>query len=80
MSRFHTRARHPVGRPRVKVNLDEMKGLRAKGMSWRRIGQSLDIGASTAFHLLRDGTTPRGRHRPVQKPPTDDFTEQPEAT
>ncbi len=74
MSRFGTRAsKHPGGRPPVNVNLKELNRLRTKGMSWRHIGQTLRIGASTALYLWRDGTTPRGPNKPVQKPRGDDF-------
>ena len=65
-------ARRPGGRPRVRVCLEDLKRLRAEGMSWRRIGETLGIGASTAFHLWRDGTTPRTREKPVQKLRGDD--------
>ncbi len=65
-------ASNPGGRPRVRVNLEELNRLRAQGMSWRRIGGTLNIGASTAFHLWRDGTTPRTPEKPVQKPRGDD--------
>ncbi len=60
------------GRPRVRVSLEKLNHLRTQGMSWRRIGETLGIGASTAFHLWRDGTTPRTREKPVQKPRGDD--------
>ncbi len=74
MSRFSTQAsRHLGGRPCVKVSLEELKRLRGRGMSWRRIGRTLGIGTSTAFYLCRDGTTPRGPNKPVQKPASDDF-------
>ncbi len=72
--------RHPGGRPPVKVDRKELKRLRTKGMSWRHIGQTLRIGASTALYLWRDGTTPRGPNKPVQKPASDDFAGQPEAS
>jgi len=64
--------KHPGGRPRVKVAVEEVRGLRAEGFSWRRIGRILGIGASTAFHLWQDGTTPRPSEKPVQKPRGDD--------
>ncbi len=41
------------GRPQVKVDLEELKRLRVQGMSWRKIGRTLDIGASTALNLWR---------------------------
>jgi len=62
----------PGGRPRVKVSLAELNRLRAQGVSWRRIGQRLGIGASTAFHLWQDGITPKAREKPVQKLRGDD--------
>ncbi len=65
-------ARGKGGRPRLAVSRDELMRLRAKGMSWRRIGKALGIGASTAFHLWWDGTTPRTSEKPVQKPRGDD--------
>ncbi len=62
----------PGGRPRVKVSLEDLKRLHGQGMSWRKIGKALGIGASTAFHLWQDGTTPRPSEKPVQKPRGDD--------
>ena len=62
----------PGGRPRLAVSRDELMRLRAQRMSWRRIGQHLGIGASTAFHLWQDGITPKAREKPVQKPRGDD--------
>ncbi len=56
-----------VGRPPTKVSLDDLTRLRAAGMSWRRIGHTLGIAPSTAFHLWRDGTTPRNGRKGVQK-------------
>ena len=56
-----------VGRPRLNVNLDELKAMRARGMSFRRIARTLGIAPSTAFHLWRDGTTPRNGRKAVQK-------------
>ena len=68
--------RHPGGRPRVKVDPEEVKRLRAKGMSWRRIGQTLGIGASTALALFRDAELRPGAEaggRGVQKLLRDDL-------
>lgn len=65
--------RRPGGRPRVKVDPEEVRRLRDQDISWRRIGRVLGIGASTALYLLRDGTTPRTRKKPVQKPPSNDL-------
>ncbi len=56
-----------VGRPRLTVDLDEMMMLRQTGMSFRRIARTLGIAPSTAFHLWRDGTTPRNGRKGVQK-------------
>ncbi len=61
-----------VGRPPTKVSLDDLTRLRAAGMSWRRIGHTLGIAPSTAFHLWRDGTTPRNGKKGVQKFPGGD--------
>lgn len=41
-----------VGRPRVDVDVDKMLALRASGMSVRRIGKELKVGASTVHRLL----------------------------
>ncbi len=61
-----------VGRPRLTVDLDEMMMLRQTGMSFRRIARTLGIAPSTAFHLWRDGTTPRNGKKGVQKFPGGD--------
>ncbi len=61
-----------VGRPRLTVDLDEMMMLRQKGLSFRRIARILGIAPSTAFHLWRDGTTPKLGRKGVQKFPGGD--------
>ncbi len=61
-----------VGRPRLNVDLDELTALRQKGLSFRRIARILGIAPSTAFHLWRDGTTPRNGKKGVQKFPGGD--------
>ncbi len=81
MSYFGTAANDKKGGRRpLNVCLEELKRLRAQGISFRMIGQALGIGTSTAFYLWRDGTTPRGTNKPVQKPASDDFAGQPEAS
>ncbi len=60
------------GRPRTNVSLDDLMRLRAAGMSWRRIARTLGIAPSTAFHLWRDGTTPKMGSKGVQKFPGGD--------
>jgi len=69
-------ARDRGGRPRVKVSREELKYLRAQRMSWRRIGETLGIGASTALYLWRDGTTPKSGKDGVQKPRKHDIVGQ----
>ncbi len=56
-----------VGRPRLTVDLGELKAMRARNMSFRRIARTLGIAPSTAFHLWRDGMTPRKGRKGVQK-------------
>ncbi len=58
-----------VGRPRLNVDLDELRTLRNRGLSFRRIARDLGIAPSTAFHLWRDGTTPTNGRKGVQKFP-----------
>ena len=41
-----------VGRPRLRVDADELRGLRAEGMSVRRIAEKLDIAVSTVQRRL----------------------------
>ncbi len=41
--------------------------MRARGLSFRQIARILGIAPSTAFHLWRDGTTPRNGKKGVQK-------------
>ncbi len=65
----------PGGRPRVRVSLDELNRLRAQGMSWRRVGKALGIGASTALVVWRDAASSREGRKCVQKPPGRDFGE-----
>ncbi len=60
------------GRPRAKVDLDELRTLRNRGLSFRRIARILGIAPSTAFHLWRDGTTPKMGRKGVQKFPGGD--------
>ncbi len=66
--------KRPGGRPRVNVDREEIRHLRAQDMKWREIGNVLGIGASTAFYLWRDGMTPRTRLKPVQKPRDEDLS------
>ncbi len=61
-----------VGRPRLTVDLGELKALRNRGLSFRRIARALGIAPSTAFHLWRDGTTPGNGRKGVQKFPGGD--------
>lgn len=65
------------GRPRAKVDLDELRRLRQRGLSFRRIARALGIAPSTAFHLWRDGTTPRNDRKGVQKFPRGDYSRSP---
>jgi len=60
------------GRPRLNVDFDELKAMRARGLSFRRIARILGIASSTAFHLWRDGMTPRNGRKGVQKFPGGD--------
>ena len=43
----------PVGRPRVKVRPEDVRDLRSKGVSWRKIGNRLKIGTATAMRLFK---------------------------
>ena len=61
-----------VGRPRLNVDLGELKALRQRGLSFRRIARGLGIAPSTAFHLCRDGMTPGKGSKGVQKFPGGD--------
>ena len=62
--------RHAIrGRPRLNVDLEELRRLRDRGLSFRQIALTLGIAPSTAFHLWRDGTTPRNGRKGVQKFP-----------
>jgi len=65
----------PGGRPRVKVSLADLKRLHGQGMSWRKIGKALGIGASTALVVWRDAASSREGRKCVQKPPGSDFGE-----
>lgn len=47
-----------VGRPRVNVDVDRVCGMRAAGLSVRRIARELNIGSSTVHRLLT--ATPAG--------------------
>jgi hypothetical protein len=58
-----------VGRPHLTVDLGELKVLRQRGLSFRRIARILGIAPSTAFHLWRDGMTPGNGRKGVQKFP-----------
>ncbi len=64
--------KHRVGRPRLTVDLGELKALRNRNLSFRRMARILGIAPSTAFHLWRDGTTPRNGRKGVQKFPRGD--------
>ncbi len=60
------------GRPRATVDPNELRRLRGQGLSFRQIARTLGIAPSTAFHLWRDGTTPRNGKKGVQKFPRGD--------
>jgi hypothetical protein len=45
--------KHPVGRPRVSVNSQQVLHLRSEGASWRQISKALGIGTATAMRLVR---------------------------
>ncbi len=69
--------KHRVGRPRLTVDLGELKALRQRGLSFRRIAMTIGIAPSTAFHLWRDGTTPKMGRKGVQKFPGGDESRYP---
>ncbi len=60
------------GRPRINLDLDELRRLRRQGLSFRQIARTLGIAPSTTFYLWRDGTTPRNGSQGVQKSPRGD--------
>jgi DNA invertase Pin-like site-specific DNA recombinase len=43
-----------LGRPRKRIDLDEIKRLRAAGSSWRAVGTALGVSAATAFCFARN--------------------------
>jgi DNA invertase Pin-like site-specific DNA recombinase len=45
--RYGTRSGKPIGRPRVVVDVEEVKKLRSQGLGWRRIGRKLKASHST---------------------------------
>ena len=53
-------AKRRVGRPNVKIKPEQVRELKDKGVSWRRIAKSLGIGTATAMRLFKslDGTRP----------------------
>ncbi len=63
--------RRKGGRPHARVNVEDLRTLRASGMSWRGIGRALGIGASTALHLCRSEMAPEMARKGVQKPRRD---------
>ena len=48
-----TRSGQAIGRPRAIFRRDEVVELRAAGLSWRRIGQRLGVGTTTARRAYR---------------------------
>lgn len=42
-----------LGRPRKRIDFDEIKRLRAAGSSWRAVGSALGVSAATAFCFAR---------------------------
>jgi hypothetical protein len=53
-------ARHPGGRPRVRITPQQVQQLRSQGASWRQLAKVLGIGTATAMRLLQsnDGVCP----------------------
>jgi DNA invertase Pin-like site-specific DNA recombinase len=43
-----------LGRPRKRIDLDEIKRLRSAGSSWRAVGTALGVSAATAFCFARN--------------------------
>ena len=52
--------KHRVGRPRVRIQPEQVGQLKGQGVSWRRIGRALGIGTATAMRLFKslDGARP----------------------
>jgi len=45
--------KHRVGRPRVRIQPEQVGQLKSQGVSWRRIGRALGIGTATAMRLFK---------------------------
>jgi DNA invertase Pin-like site-specific DNA recombinase len=43
-----------LGRPRKRIDLEEIKRLRSAGSSWRAVGSALGVSAATAFCFARN--------------------------
>jgi hypothetical protein len=52
------------GRPSCGASADEVRRLRAEGLSWRRIGRTLGIGSATAMRLCRLASVPKASQNP----------------
>ena len=60
--------RHCRGRPRIQVDLERLRTLRAGRVSFRRIGQALGISTRTARRLWQAGIPPQNTPgKPGQK-------------
>jgi transposase len=61
---YGTLRKHPVGRPRVRINPEQVSQLRSQGSSWRQIAKTLGIGTATAMRLIRsrDEARPNTQH------------------
>ena len=44
-----TASKHPGGRPRRQVDVEQVKRLRAQGRSWREIARQLRLGYGTVY-------------------------------
>ena len=64
MTPYGTLRKHPVGRPRVRINPEQVSQLRNQGSSWRQIAKTLGIGTTTAMRLIRsrDEARPNTQH------------------
>jgi len=56
-----------IGRPRARVDLEELATLRLAGKSVREIAQALKVGVGTVHRLLQVGVPERSRNRPPMR-------------
>jgi DNA invertase Pin-like site-specific DNA recombinase len=49
--------KHPGGRPRRQVDVEQVKRLRAQGHSWREIARQLRLGYGTVYEAVQPRTT-----------------------